>query len=108
MLDDALEAYSNRCAYSNTSAGGVLTFKSYEHDFGYTDSTTVSAVMVSLQNAAAFIAALGVFPISERFGRKITIQVAMVLFCIGVILQVVPSHSLVCVRIVMGDAHGAV
>ena len=94
----------------NASAGGVLTFKSYIHDFGYKDETTVSAVMVSLQNAAAFIAALGIFPISERFGRKITIQVAMVLFCIGVILQVIPSRSLVCFyigRIVSGLGLGS-
>lgn len=52
--------------------------------------------MVSLQNAGAFIAALGVFPISERFGRKKTIMVAMAVFSIGVILQVIPSHSLAC------------
>lgn len=56
----------------------------------------MNAVMVSLQNVGAFFAALCIFPISERFGRKITIQVAMVVFCVGVILQVVPSHSLVC------------
>lgn len=73
-----------------------MTFKSYQHDFRYKDTTTVSAVMVSLQNAGAFIAALGVFPISERFGRKKTIMVAMAVFSIGVILQVIPSHSLAC------------
>lgn len=65
-------------------------------DFNYTDSTTVNAVMVSLQNVGAFFAALFIFPISERFGRKKTVQAAMTLFCVGVILQVVPSHSLVC------------
>ena len=52
--------------------------------------------MVSLQNVGAFFAALGIFPISERFGRKKTIQAAMTTFCVGVVLQVVPSHSLVC------------
>lgn len=52
--------------------------------------------MVSLQNVGAFFAALCIFPISERFGRRITVQCAMTVFCIGVILQVVPSHSLVC------------
>jgi MFS family permease len=72
-----------------------LTFKSYKRDFRYTDTTTVSAVMVSLQNVGAFIAALAVFPISERYGRKKTIMAAMCVFCVGVILQVVPSHSLV-------------
>lgn len=89
--------YMARWAHSVSShAGGILTFKSYENDFRYTDKTTVSAVMVSLQNVGAFFAALGIFPISERYGRKKTIQAAMTLFCIGVILQVVPSHSLVC------------
>lgn len=70
--------------------------QSYKNDFGYTDKTTVSAVMVSLQNAGAFLAAASIFPISERFGRKKTIMAAMAIFCAGVILQVVPSHSLVC------------
>jgi len=88
----------------------VLTLKSYQNDFGFKDKTTVSAVMVSIQNAGAFIAALGVFAISERFGRKRTIMAACAVFCIGVILQVVPSHSLVCFylgRIVAGFGLGA-
>lgn len=76
--------------------GGILTFQSYKDDFRYNDKTTVSAVMVSLQNVGAFLAALCIFPISERYGRKKTVQVAMAIFCVGVILQVVPSHSLVC------------
>jgi MFS family permease len=70
--------------------------KAYKQDFGYTDNTTVSAVMVSLQNVGAFIAALGIFPISERYGRKKTIQVACTVFVTGVILQTIPSHSLPC------------
>ena len=69
---------------------------SYEADFRYTDSVTVSAVMVSLQNVGAFCAAISIFYISERFGRKRTIMTACTVFCTGVILQVVPSHSLVC------------
>lgn len=70
--------------------------ESYKRDFGYSDNTTVSAVMVSLQNVGAFLAALTIFPVSERYGRKITIQVAMSVFCLGVILQVIPSRSLPC------------
>ncbi|CAL5873600.1 uncharacterized protein PFLUO_LOCUS7881 [Penicillium psychrofluorescens] len=96
--------------YDTGVVGGVLTLKSYIKDFGYTDETTVSAVMVSLQNAGAFFAALGIFPISDRFGRKYTIQVAMLLFCIGIVLQVVPSHSLVCFyigRVVSGVGLGS-
>jgi MFS family permease len=89
--------------------------KSYQQDFRYTDKTTVSAVrnpnfstiakqhadcplqvMVSLQNVGAFLAALGIFPVSERYGRKKTVQIACLVFCTGVLLQVLPSHSLVC------------
>ena len=84
--------------------------QSYQNDFRYTDTKTVSAVMVSLQNAGAFIAALGIIPFSERFGRKPSIMGACALFCAGVILQLVPSHSLVCFyigRIVSGLGLGA-
>lgn len=84
--------------------------KSYRTDFHYTDETTVDAVMVSVQNAAAFLAAISIFPISDRLGRKPVIQSACAVFACGVILQVVPSHSLVCFyigRIVSGLGLGA-
>ena len=90
--------------------GGVLTMESYERDFGYSDTTTVSAVMVSLQNVGAFFAALCVFPLSEYLGRKKTLQAGCTVFCCGVILQVVPSHSLACFyvgRVVAGLGLGA-
>ncbi|KAJ6134696.1 hypothetical protein N7523_001018 [Penicillium sp. IBT 18751x] len=96
--------------YDTGIVGGILEFDSYRNDFGYTDRTTVNAVMVSLQNVGAFIAALCIFPVSERFGRKKTVQVAMTIFCCGVVLQVVPSHSLVCFyigRFVAGLGLGA-
>lgn len=91
-------------------SGGILEFKSYVDDFGYTDQTTVSAVMVSLQNVGAFLSALCIFWVSEKYGRKKTVQAAMTVFCVGVILQVVPSHSLVCFyigRFVAGLGLGA-
>lgn len=82
--------------YDTGIVGGVLTMTSYETHFNYTDKTTVSAVMVSLQNAGAFLAAITCFPLSDRFGRKTTVQGAMTVFCAGVLLQVVPSGSLAC------------
>ena len=51
--------------------------------------------MVSLQNVGAFFSALLVFPISERIGRKKTLQGACTIFCLGVTIQVCPTHSLV-------------
>ncbi|KAK5788191.1 hypothetical protein VI817_009149 [Penicillium citrinum] len=93
-----------------TAVGGILEFDSYRNDFRYTDKTTVNAVMVSLQNVGAFLAALAIFPISDRLGRKKTVQIAMSVFCLGVILQVVPSHSLVCFyigRVISGFGLGA-
>ncbi|KAJ5729670.1 general substrate transporter [Penicillium malachiteum] len=95
--------------YDTGIVGGILTFPSYMRDFGYTDETTVDSVMVSLQNVGAFFSALAIFPISERYGRKKTIQVSMFIFCIGVIIQVVPSYSLVCFyigRVVSGVGLG--
>jgi MFS family permease len=68
----------------------------YEKHFRYSDTTTVSAVMVAIQNVGAFLSALFVFTISERFGRRKTLMAASTIFCVGVILQVVPSHSLAC------------
>lgn len=84
--------------------------QSYQDDFRYTDKTTVSAVMVSVQNVGAFLAALSIFFISARFGRRRTIMAACAVFCIGVVLQVIPSHSLVCFyigRFVAGIGLGA-
>ncbi|KAJ5765843.1 hypothetical protein N7520_005402 [Penicillium odoratum] len=95
--------------YDTGIVGGILTFKSYMKDFGYTDETTVDAVMVSLQNVGAFFTSLFIFPISERYGRKKTIQASMFIFCIGVVLELVPSHSLVCFyigRVVCGIGLG--
>lgn len=66
--------------------------------------------MVSIQNVGAFLAALAVFTLSERFGRKKTMMTACAVFCVGVILQVVPSHSLPCFylgRIIAGFGLGA-
>jgi MFS family permease len=66
--------------------------------------------MVSLQNVGAFLSALSIFWVSERFGRKKTVQAAMTVFCVGVTLQVVPSHSLICFytgRFVAGLGLGA-
>ena len=84
--------------------------KSFIADFGYSDETTVDAVMVSLQNVGAFLSALSVWFVSEKIGKKTTVQIACAIFCVGVILQVVPSHSLVCFyigRIVAGVGLGA-
>lgn len=96
--------------YDTGIVGGILEFDSYRNDFRYTDKTTVNAVMVSLQNVGAFLAALAIFPVSNRLGRKKTVQIAMSVFCLGVILQVVPSHSLVCFyigRVISGFGLGA-
>lgn len=90
---DPLTHLTNR--FDTGIVGGVLTMKSYENDFRYTDSTTVSAVMVSLQNVGAFLSAISIWYVNERLGRKKTIQAACCVFITGVILQVCPTGSLV-------------
>jgi len=96
--------------YDTGIVGGVLTLKAYQDDFRYTDKTTVSAVMVSLQNIGAFLAALSISLVSARFGRKRTIMASCAVFTLGVILQVIPSHALPCFyigRFVSGLGLGA-
>ena len=75
--------------------GGVLTLKSFETDFRYTkhQSTRVSSLAVSLQNLGAFVACFAIWPVTHRIGRKKSIAICSFVFCIGVIIQTVNTHS---------------
>ena len=74
----------------------MLILKSFQHDFGINDDnkTKISSLIVALQQAGAFVAALGCAPVADWLGRKKSIMIAMVLFVIGVIIEVCPTHSL--------------
>jgi sugar porter (SP) family MFS transporter len=82
--------------YDTGIVGGVLILDSFKNDFGINadNKTKISSLIVALQQAGAFVAALGCAPIADKLGRKKSIMLAMVIFVVGVIMEVVPSHSL--------------
>jgi MFS family permease len=77
-------------------AGGILSFTSFQKDFGYTSKhqSKVSSLTVGLEQLGSFIAALFVYPLTNKYGRKITIIGSTALFVIGVVIQVISTHSL--------------
>ena len=82
--------------YDTGIVGGVLILKSFQDDFGINgdNKTKISSLIVGLQQAGAFVSALGCAPIADWLGRKKSIMLAMTIFVVGVIMEVVPSHSL--------------
>lgn len=76
--------------------GGVLTFDSFKDGFRYgsDEETRVSSIAVGIQQAGALCGCFLVWPLTNRFGRKIAMMACSVIFCIGVVLEVIDSHSL--------------
>ncbi|KAF2721295.1 hypothetical protein K431DRAFT_284911 [Polychaeton citri CBS 116435] len=99
--------------YDSGIIGGVLTLKSYSTDFRYdpkTDKTRVQSLSVSLQQLGAFVACFLIWPITHRFGRRLSIAASSLIFCIGVVIQVINTHSLAAfyvARVIAGLGLGA-
>ncbi|KAF2764343.1 general substrate transporter [Teratosphaeria nubilosa] len=75
--------------YDTGIIGGVLTMASFESDHGHTKSSfdTVSSLSVSLQQLGAFVACFAIWPITHKYGRKWTIALCSLVFCIGAATQ---------------------
>ena len=82
--------------YDTGIVGGVLVLPSFKGNFGIgpANKTKISSLIVGLQQAGAFVAAIGCAPVAETLGRRLSIQIACIIFILGVILEVVPAHSL--------------
>ncbi|OJJ51030.1 hypothetical protein ASPZODRAFT_127024 [Penicilliopsis zonata CBS 506.65] len=85
--------------YDSGVIGGVLTFDSFQNDFrfgafGPRSETSVSSIGVGIQQAGALVGCFAVWPLTNRLGRRIAMMVCSLIFCIGVILEVINSHSL--------------
>lgn len=78
------------------SLGGVLTFKSFENDYRYTaaQATRTNSLAVGLQQLGAFVACFLAWPLTDRLGRKKTLMLASLVFCIGALIQTINTHSL--------------
>lgn len=80
--------------YDLAFIGTTITLKPFEKDFGLlhasqATSDAFSANIVSLLQAGCFFGSLAVAPIGDRYGRRIALIVAGVLFCIGSLMQTV-------------------
>ena len=98
-------------AYDSGIAGGILTYKSFETDFRYSaaQKSRVSSLTVGLEQLGSFIAAGCVYPLTNKYGRKICIIGSTALFVVGVIIQVINTRSLAAWyvgRIVAGLGNG--
>lgn len=73
-----------------------MTFKSFHDDFRYgpDDETHVSAISVGIQQAGAFVGCFAIWPINNRYGRRPAIVVCSIIFCAGVILEILNLHFL--------------
>lgn len=49
---------------------------------------------MGLQQVGAFLASVGISPIANRYGRRVPLFIACVVFCVGVILETIPSGKL--------------
>jgi len=83
-------------AYDSGVAGGILSYKSFQTDLGYktASQSRVSSLTVGLSQLGSFIAAAVVYPLTNKYGRKLAILGSTALFIIGVIIQVINTHSI--------------
>ncbi|KAJ5089165.1 hypothetical protein N7532_007849 [Penicillium argentinense] len=80
-------------AYDTGIVGGVLTLESFTRDLSVSshDSANVSSLSASLLQAGAFFSCFFVWPITARYGRRLAIVLAALIFDVGAILQLFPN-----------------
>ncbi|KAJ5722698.1 hypothetical protein N7488_000733 [Penicillium malachiteum] len=98
--------------YDSGVIGGVLTFDSFQESFQFTaaQKTRISAIAVGIQQAGALAGCFLVWPVTNRWGRRIAMMLCSVVFCIGVVLEVIDTHSLAAFyagRVICGLGVGA-
>lgn len=81
--------------YDSGIIGGVLTLKSYRHDYRYATSqaTRVSSLAVGLQQLGAFVACFAIWPVTHRYGRRWAIVACSAIFILGAMIQTINTHS---------------
>jgi MFS family permease len=81
--------------------GGVLTLPAFQKEFGIDPkkdkllAANISANIVSVMQAGAFVGALGAIPVADNWGRKPGLYMVSVLTVVGVILQAASSGQFV-------------
>ncbi|KAL2865184.1 sugar porter family MFS transporter [Aspergillus lucknowensis] len=82
--------------YDSGVIGGVLIFDSFRSSFQYTprDQTSVSAIAVGIQQAGALVGCLLIWPLTTRHGRRRAMMLCSLIFCAGVLFEIINSRSL--------------
>ncbi|KAJ6083552.1 hypothetical protein N7467_007687, partial [Penicillium canescens] len=82
--------------YDSGVIGGVLTFPSFQQSFNFTTTqkTSISAIAVGIQQAGAFAGCFLIWPLTNTLGRRAAMMICSAVFCMGVILEVIDTHSL--------------
>ncbi|KAL4943596.1 general substrate transporter [Aspergillus oleicola] len=82
--------------YDSGVIGGVLTFPSFHASFNVTPSaaTSVTSLAVGVQQAGALGGCLLIGPVTNTYGRKMALMLCSVIFCIGVVFEILNLHSL--------------
>ncbi|KAF3384354.1 Quinate permease [Penicillium rolfsii] len=82
--------------YDSGVIGGVLTFESFQDSFQFTaaQKTRVSSIAVGIQQAGALAGCFIIWPVTNWYGRRIAMMLCSLLFCFGVVLEVIDTHSL--------------
>ncbi|KAL6233383.1 general substrate transporter [Aspergillus navahoensis] len=82
-------------------SGGVLTFPSFARSFYPNTSTStnqsetnISALVVATQQAGALLGCLLIWPVANTLGRRKALTLCSAIFCIGVLFEILASHSL--------------
>ncbi|CAH0050961.1 unnamed protein product [Clonostachys solani] len=83
-------------AYDTGIVGGILTFKSFQHDFKYTEDqrASVGSNSTSLLQAGAFFSCFFIWPFTAKYGRRWSLILASIIFNIGAIIQTINTGSL--------------
>ena len=101
--------------YDSGVAGGVLTFPSFEADYGYIKdakhrSKVVNSFTVGFQQLGSFVACFITYPVTAKYGRKLAIQLSALVFMVGVIIETINTQSLAAWyvgRVIAGAGQGA-
>ncbi|KAL4929765.1 sugar porter family MFS transporter [Aspergillus undulatus] len=82
-------------AYDTGIIGGILTLDSFMESFRYSESerSDINSNSNSLLQAGAFFSCFFAWPFTKKYGRRWSIALASLIFSVGGIIQVAPTHS---------------
>lgn len=95
--------------YDGGVAGGILTFKPFKADYRYRSQSEVNSLTVGLEQLGSFVAAVFIYPLTNKYGRKYAMLGSALVFLIGALLQTINTRSLAAwyvARIVAGIGMG--